>query len=546
MTTFTYRRSGGSGETPLNRGMTRPSDVAIKAAVREAKEYWISRGVEFKSVAEAQRDNYTHFTHDDKLRAMLVTSRAAVRLAEQYPDAEIGLEAYSGPSGVALPGRGDEKYSYQIILFGRSGPSNQVMLSGVEPDSSWHHDATDEDRAAWTRDWRVPVTTDIAPDHIISRPPSVPSVPATTPPTTIPKLHIDTVTDQQLRRWVGSIATTLWDGPGGIRENRTDNSIFTAMYDSPIYSRADREKMLAAYPYSHFAMGPFIQGGYHAYWPKTDFRSQPNVFLDRMQEVWDSGKVPAMFALPDTGDYADGRTIDRAAVERDLTPLYSGERWQRLCKVVVLAWEPEYHFDDVKWGLQWLARVFPHAKRYLHLFSEMDAPGYGVNDKASAWREVAPYIHGVLPQYTYTFLGELPDPTRTPEQQVLAHAAQWVRRFRDGESGWPTRGADNQPIDVVFYEYGSYALFHGGPGRFGTFAAASRAAIEMGRQLMTVDGLAGVGDGCPTIPATQVSPSSSLSESVSASPSASPSAAPPSPSRSWWDQLLRALRKLFR
>src|SRR5690606_36724714 len=54
-----------------------------------------------------------------------------------------------------------------------------------------------------------------------------------------------------------------------------------------------------------------------------------------------------------------------------------------------------------------------------------------------------------------------------------------------------------EPVDVVAFEYGSYAQFAGGAGRWGGHQAASEASTEMGRQLLLIAGLAGVGDGCP-------------------------------------------------
>jgi len=487
---------------------TRPTDAQIIHAVTTAKQYWIARGIEFKTVAEAQRDNYAHFTDDDKVKALLVTSRAAVMLDAQFPDAQIGLEAYAGVSGKSIPGSGsDETFSYQMIIVGRSGPwSNQILRSGVEPDSSWHYANESHTEDMLHRDWRKPFTVDEAPAHLITRPVIVPPLPPTTTPEVIAKVDRTTVTRAQLRKWRGAIATTLWDDASGIRPGREDNALFTAEYMSPAYDAAARARMRRAYPYSHWALNPLVAKGYHSYWPDTDWRGNMAEYQTRVDELWNDGAIPVPFLLDDTGIYTDGRTVNREAIERDLTPLYSQPWFQERCKIVVNGWEHEYNEADWRWVCQWMARVFPHALRYIHLPSEVEIVGADAVDKAASWRAVAPFIHGVLTQYTYTFLGDLPDSSRTPEEQVRAFAALWVSRFRDGHGGWPTVGADGEPLDVVMFEYGSYALFHGGPGRFETWKNVSLASIEMGRQLLTIAGIAGVGDGCPVATSTPTPP----------------------------------------
>ena len=68
-----------------------PTDADIIAAMREAKSFYERQGMRFKTLAEAQANDYKNFTHDDKRKAIFPTSRAAVRLAQQFPDAQIGL-----------------------------------------------------------------------------------------------------------------------------------------------------------------------------------------------------------------------------------------------------------------------------------------------------------------------------------------------------------------------------------------------------------------------------------------------------------------------
>ena len=314
-----------------------------------------------------------------------------------------------------------------------------------------------------------------------------------------------TTTEAQLRSWCGSIATTYWDGPGGIRPGRVDNPIFTAEYTSSSYTAADRARMIAAYPYTHWAVGPMVQAGYSRYWPPTDFRGNPDAFLDHVETLWKAGKYPAIFLLDDTGVWSDGRTINRERVERELTPFYSQPRWQALARIVVPAWEPSWSAADWQWVTQWMARVFPLALRYVHFESGHGAPGLGSElapngpyaSEGAMWHPIAPYIHGFLQQDSYAFSGDSVADGRTPFGQVLYDAWDFIRRFRDGYMGWPTRGAGGTPLDMVMFEYGSFSQFGGGPGIYGTFAEAQRQAYELGRLLLQVPGIAGIGDGGP-------------------------------------------------
>lgn len=343
------------------------------------------------------------------------------------------------------------------------------------------------------------------------------------------------VTEEQLRKYRGAIGTKLWSGPAGYRPNQADNAIFTAMYDNPDYTADDRARILREYPYTHFAMGPLIQNGYHDIWTRTNWLANPDVFLDRVEEVWMAGKIPVVFLLDDTGVFSDGHSIDHDEVERVLTPIFSQPRWQALCRFVVCAWEPDWFRDEWTWLGEYLARVFPKALRAIHFPSGHGAPGLGSElarrdaggnllpgepnvarpylTEGEMWggisdpsrpggvkASVAALFHIFLQQDTYSFNGDTHE-GRTPEEQVLYDAWDFIRRFQTGYGGWPTHSASgpNVPIDMVMFEYGSYMVApSGGPGRFPSFKAASEGALDMGRQLLDVANIAGFGDGGPT------------------------------------------------
>jgi len=288
-------------------------------------------------------------------------------------------------------------------------------------------------------------------------------------------------------------------------------------------------------------VGPLLQAGYDRLWPRSDFRSNPGHFLDMMEEIWQVG-IPVIGIMPSMDEYGNGEYINLDAVERDLTPIYSSPRFQQLAKAIFIAWEPDYsHAEWVK-ALRYALRVFPNAKIYIHFPSGHGAPGLGRElarrypkdhplegqllpgepnaerpflNEGEMWDgihdpnrpgglkpSIAAMIDGFLMQDTYAFLGDT-DNARTPEEQVIYDTGDFLRRFQDGYNGWPTYSRTlTRPVDLITVEWGSYALFSGGPGRFGTFANAARESRKMGDTLLSMfPALAGIGDGanlsCP-------------------------------------------------
>lgn len=135
------------------------SSSEIVAAVTEAKAEVEALGYVFKTVEEAMRDNYAHYTYADKQQAFLVTMRAAWKLAQKYPDAGIGLELYNGPSGTPspFPEDGTDRYSGDIILLSKSGPSVDVLIAGVQPAAQVDTTTDPQAPSNWRRDWRAPL-----------------------------------------------------------------------------------------------------------------------------------------------------------------------------------------------------------------------------------------------------------------------------------------------------------------------------------------------------------------------------------------------------
>lgn len=295
----------------------------------------------------------------------------------------------------------------------------------------------------------------------------------------------ETVTDAQLRAFRGAISTTLMALPCGPRPNQADNILFTAEFGSSCFDQATRAKMIETYrarSYTHWSIGPIESAGYSGQFPQQDWTTNGDGLADLLEQLWRGGEIPILFLLPDTGFCADGQSIDWGCVESRLTPVYSSPRFQALTRIVVLAWEASYTNADYIKGVEWMERVFPHARRYLHFESGHAAPCRGselaesggpIANEGACWKPVASHIHGFLAQNTWTFGGENLDDGRTAKQQFLYNLFDMGRRLVMCETGWPCVGADGKPLDVVNFEYGSYYVYRHG-------ASFVQQAIEWG------------------------------------------------------------------
>jgi hypothetical protein len=95
-----------------------------------------------------------HDTREDRRWALEITVRACWALAQKFPNASFGLEAYDGASGVAYRD-GGPRYSFDIILGSKDGPSNDVLVGGLHPASQGDRDSG-HPPSQWAADWRAP------------------------------------------------------------------------------------------------------------------------------------------------------------------------------------------------------------------------------------------------------------------------------------------------------------------------------------------------------------------------------------------------------
>ncbi len=261
----------------------------------------------------------------------------------------------------------------------------------------------------------------------------------------------------------GAMWTARAPIPFGPRPNQPDNILAMDYYET--YDAANRKIMLDIYAgqhhYTHAVTGPLVDpGGYHGQYPSSPTvptQAEFDAYLDGLEEWEQRGVVAIHFCSP------DGWTLDQM---KQLEPLFLQPRAQRLFRLVVpRGWEPALESDNASWvaWLQWGERVFPTAKRLIHMVADHDAPHWDAGmDNATAWANVVPYIHGWPVQNAgYAVKG---GPIASPEF-VSNFTAQFdenagsnslTSRFRKGYAGWPTTSANGGPLKVYAGEFAAY------------------------------------------------------------------------------------------
>lgn len=277
----------------------------------------------------------------------------------------------------------------------------------------------------------------------------------------------------------GAMWTARLDVPLGPRPGQPDNCICIGDFEA--FSPADRLRILGAYGptsargYSSSPMGPMVDPGYHGFLPPCDFRGDPSPYFDGAAQLEAAGVKVIHFLRPDRGVAGLEWTVDD--LDRELGPVFSGARAQRMMHTVCLGWEPgpRYWYDNA-WYVemcQWMARRFPNALRLIHLVADMDAPVGGDDDKhgisnGQGWANVAPYLHGWLVQNAgYTGgTSEVPSPAFMYDfsrQFNPTVRGSLVERFTTGgpTGDWPTSSAwgPGRRLKVYAGEYAAFADF---------------------------------------------------------------------------------------
>lgn len=278
------------------------------------------------------------------------------------------------------------------------------------------------------------------------------------------------VPKEALAKVRGSMWTARLDLPWGPRPGQPDNIITIDYFEA--FSPSDQDRIIAAYGpssargYTHAPMGPIVDPGYHGQLPETDWRNNPDVYLDAAIKLERAGIHVIHFLRPDRGVVGLDWTIDD--LNQELGPIFSSSKAQNVMRIVCLGWEPgpRYFYDNAWWVqmTQWMAQTFPNAVRFIHMVSDCDAPTGQDDDKkgltnGQCWQNVAPYIHGFLAQYGGYVDGQPVDVFIPNIQTALIDMR---RRFSDPSYGpgadWPKFSAwgTDKPILMFAGEYAAY------------------------------------------------------------------------------------------
>lgn len=202
----------------------------------------------------------------------------------------------------------------------------------------------------------------------------------------------------------GAMWTARAAVPWGPRPGKPDNCICIDYFEC--FPADVQNTILAAYgpkssrAYHSAPMGPFVDAGYHGQLPATDWRANPDGYLDAAQKLEDAGIRVVHFLRPDRGVAGLEWTVDD--LDRELGPVFRSAKAQRLMGTVILGWEPgpKYFYNNDWWiaMTKWMAHTFPDALRGIHMVSDCDAPVGQDDDKkrisnGQGWANIAPYIH---------------------------------------------------------------------------------------------------------------------------------------------------------
>lgn len=277
--------------------------------------------------------------------------------------------------------------------------------------------------------------------------------------------------------------------PYGPRPGASDNVFFLAELDTVWKTdRAMADSILARYlalGANHIVVNTAVAGGYHREYPAHDWRGQAEAYADYVTWLHDHGLAISQWVLPDVEPYYDASCpcFDWDVIDRDLTPIYSQARVQAVVHDAVYMWEDYQHSSEMARGYDYLARIFPHARRYWHNPPGHASPGLSDENEEMLWRTAA--AHGMAGVYYQAWPpSQNPVPGHavgTPIEQMAYDLGDLRRRFIGVDSPWgePILQSDGSPLEVVWAEGTAFAIYnHGYPDTIGESWCAAALAVD--------------------------------------------------------------------
>lgn len=240
------------------------------------------------------------------------------------------------------------------------------------------------------------------------------------------------------------------------------------------FSDADVTRLLDQYQadgFTSITLGPAFALGYHGQYDDTNWMADPSRIISIMRTCKARGLGITLVVFPDCAPYFDGRVWDWAAIERDLTPLYSRPEFQQMVDMVQMEWEILCANAEACKAGAYCARVFPHALVYFwHTPPAHSAPSLSSEPitEQEAWDNLDAAVKAVRPD-AKTGWGAQDDSIYHDEwtqEQKMENFAESVRSMVAHFPG----------IVKWMREYLAYAIYHwnwsvdGGPRNWGTVA----------------------------------------------------------------------------
>lgn len=251
---------------------------------------------------------------------------------------------------------------------------------------------------------------------------------------------------------------------------------------------------------NHAMTGPVRADGYKGHYPDTNWFGRAARFAEFYRWLRSQMAV-SMVVMTDIRPWYD---VDRKAFDwpaiTQFTDFYGqlaaeGVEFDR----VVSQWEQWQPRDVCRPLFQWMASMFPHARRYWH--NPVDpphlSPGSGAEEERPTWESFLEFGHGMYLQAdtadAYDKLKTAPYNAdgRTTFGQMQYDLYDMRRRAIGDHSPWggPLINCDGEPMEVIYAEGIAHFLYHDG----GTQADAR----TWGQGALAVPGIVHSLDGIP-------------------------------------------------
>lgn len=231
------------------------------------------------------------------------------------------------------------------------------------------------------------------------------------------------------------------------------------------------------------AAGPIYAAGYHGQYPDTNWIGRGDRYAEFL--TWLVQRIPSitLFLIPDVPPYYDGWTKEYFwdRIRRDLEPVYRHPEIQALAKAgnlrVCSQWEQFSSTERMAQVWDWMADVFPDAKRFWHNPAGHGSPCLSTEDEKGGWESA--FKHGLtgmllqgdfvesndLRHHDIETIIRLPEDQRNVMEQMMYGLWDIYRRFNgiDGSPwGGPMLTWNGTPGEVEAFEGTAYGCYWGG------------------------------------------------------------------------------------